>query len=150
MTTLIIYDTLYGNTQKIAEAISEVFGAKAVRIQDFQDEMLKGVSLLIMGCPVHGWRPSRPASDFLASMPSGSLKGIKVAAFDTRIEGFFSGSASDKVDKKLVELGGESIVPPGKFIVKGKEGPLVDRELDKANGWAKHIIEGMNDNRIER
>lgn len=140
MESLIIYDSQFGNTQKIAEVVADVVEGTVVRVQDFKIEMLKGITLLIVGSPIHAWRPSQPIADFLASLPEGSLKGVEVAAFDTRVKGILSGSASDKIDKKLVELGGKSVAPPGKFIVKGKTGPLVDGELENAKLWAGDIL----------
>lgn len=140
MRSLVVYDSYYGNTQKIAETVADEIEGRLVKVQDFRKEILQDVTLLIVGCPIHGWRPSKPIADFLASLPRESLKGVEVAAFDTRIKGFFSGSASDKVNKKLVELGGKSVAPPGKFIVKGKTGPLAEGELENAKLWAGDIM----------
>ena len=141
MANLIVYDSMYGNTEKVAKAIAQVIGGKTVRVQDFKPEMLKGISLLVVGCPIHGWRPSEATVSFLSALSPESLKGVSVVAFDTRIKGFFSGSASDKVDKKLASLGGKPVASPGKFIVKGKEGPLAEGELSKAKHWAEHVLE---------
>jgi flavodoxin len=139
MNALVVYDTQFGNTQKIAEAVAETVGAKAIRVADFKPDMLAGVSLLIVGSPILGWRPSEPTTAFLGSLPAGSLKGVRVAAFDTRVKMFISGSASDKMEKSLVDLGGTSAANPGKFYVKGKQGPLLKDELEKARIWAKNI-----------
>lgn len=143
MANLIVYDSQYGNTQKIAEAIAEIVNGTAIKAQEFKPELLKGVSLLIVGSPIHGWKPSEATLNFLASLSRESLKGMNVAAFDTRIKMFFAGSASDKIDKQLVALGGRSIAPPAKFIVKGKEGPLLEGELENAKHWARHILENL-------
>jgi len=140
MNAFVVYDTQFGNTQKIAEAVAETVGAKAVRVAEFKTEMLVGISLLIVGSPILGWRPSEPTTAFLDSLSAGSLEGIRVAAFDTRVKMFISGSASDKLDKRLVELGGISVASPGKFYVKGKQGPLLKNELEKARIWAKDIL----------
>jgi flavodoxin len=145
MANLVIYDSQYGNTEQVAWEIAAVIGGKAMKVQHFKKEALNGVALLVVGCPIHGWRPSKPVADFLAALAPNSLQGIKVAAFDTRIKGFFSGSASDSLNKSLINLGGKSIVPPGKFIVKGTEGPLVDGELENAKSWAKKILENLKD-----
>lgn len=141
MIKLVIYDSQFGNTEQVAWTISDIIGGKALKVQNFKKEMLEGLSLLIVGCPIHGWRPTKPVTDFLAALAPNSLKGINVAAFDTRIKGYFSGSASDSLNKSLISLGGKSIVPPGKFIVKGTEGPLIDGELENAKQWAKKILE---------
>ena len=143
MANLILYDSKYGNTEKVARAIADILGAKTARVQDFQPAMLPGVSLLVVGSPVHAWKPSQLTQDFLKSLSPGSLKGVGVAAFDTRIKGFFSGSASDKVEKDLVKAGGRSVIKPAKFIVKGPEGPLAEGELENARHWARHILENV-------
>lgn len=140
MTILVIYDSLFGNTQIVAETIAETVKGKSVRVTDFRKEMLDGVSLLVVGCPIHGWRPSEGATSFLTSLPTGSLKRVGVAAFDTRVKIFFSGDASGKINERLIELGGKSVAPPGKFYVKGKEGPLVEGELEKAKSWSRDIL----------
>jgi hypothetical protein len=62
-----------------------------------------------------------------------------VTAFETRIDVFYSGSAAGKVLKSLNKLGGKAVAEPGKFIVKGTEGPLLEGELEKASQWASQI-----------
>ncbi len=141
MKVLVVYDSQFGNTQKIADLIAKTVKGKAVKVQDFKEELLSGVSLLIVGCPIHGWNPSKPTISFLSSLPKNTLKGVNIAAFDTRIKTFFSGDAASKVNKQLVKLGGKSVVSPGKFIVEGKEGPLAEGELEKAKNWAKQTLE---------
>jgi len=144
MQNLVIYDSQFGNTQKVAEVIADTLKAPAVKVADFKPEILKNISLLVVGCPIQGWRPIQSVADFLSSLPPNSLKGINVAAFDTRIKIFFSGSASDKITDALENLGGTPIVAPTNFIVKGKVGPLLDGELDKARLWAQKILDKIN------
>jgi flavodoxin len=140
MKTLVVYDSQFGNTKKVAETVAAVLKGKAVNVSDFHDEMLKGVTVLIVGSPILGWRPSVKTATFLSSLLPGSLVAMSVAAFDTRVNVFFSGDASKKIEKQLVSFGGKQIVPPGKFYVKGKEGPLTEGELEKAKTWAKAIL----------
>lgn len=140
MHSLVVYDSLFGNTQKVAEKIAQTLKAKSVRVSEFKPELLKDVTLLVVGCPIQGWRPSQPMLDFLGTLKEGSLRGKNIAAFDTRIKIFFSGSASDKISDALENLGGNVIIAPANFIVKGKEGPLLDGELDKASAWAAEIL----------
>jgi flavodoxin len=139
MQSLVIFDSMFGNTQKVAETIATALKAKSVRVGDFKPEMLTKIDLLVVGCPIQGWRPTQATLDFLNKLPKDSLKNKNVAAFDTRIKIFFSGSASDKISDTLENLGGNVIIAPTNFIVKGKEGPLLDGELEKASAWAKEI-----------
>jgi flavodoxin len=144
MQSLVVYDSMFGNTQKVAETIASTLKAKSVRVGDFKPEMLSKIDLIVVGCPIQGWRPTQAISDFLNKLPKDSLKNKSVAAFDTRIKIFFSGSASDKISDALENMGSNIIIAPTNFIVKGKEGPLLDGELDKASAWAKEILTKLN------
>lgn len=109
MKSLVVYDSNFGNTKKIAEAVAQTVEGKAVKVSGFKNEMLKGITLLIVGSPINGWRPSEQISAFLVSLPHGCLEGIHVASFDTRIKIFFSGDAASKINKILVNLGGKPV-----------------------------------------
>jgi flavodoxin len=137
MKALVVYDSQFRNTQKIAEAIAETIGGKAIRVTDFKHEMLKDLQILIVGSPIQGWRPMLSIENFLDALPAKSLTGIKTAAFDTRIKIFFSGDASKSVNAKLIKAGGTAVLAPGKFYVKGKEGPLVAGEIENALEWVR-------------
>lgn len=139
MKNLVIYDSQFGNTQKVAEVIAETVKGRAVNVKDFSQKMLAGIDLLVVGSPIQGWRPLPSITALLTSLPANSLKGIKIAAFDTRVKMFLSGDAAGKIEKRLIELGGQTAVAPGKFFVKGQQGPLFEGELAKAQVWAKKI-----------
>ncbi|HGE72965.1 TPA: flavodoxin [Candidatus Poribacteria bacterium] len=141
MRALVIYDTNFGNTKIIAEAIAKELGsdAKAVSVSDFDIKELEGIELLVVGSPIIGWRPSERMGKFLASLNKDQLKGVKSATYDTRVKVFFHGDASRKIAKKLEDAGAEIIDKPQAFFVKGKEGPLLDGEVEKATEWAKRL-----------
>jgi len=156
MKVLIIYDSVFGNTEKIAQAISSSFGSKenveTLRISDVKSEKLIGLNLLIVGSPTRAFRPTKAITNFLKKIPSNDLKGVKVAAFDTRIStadmnsrllnilvklfGYAAKPIADKLEKK----GGSLIIPPEGFLVKESEGPLKDGQRERAADWAKLII----------
>ncbi len=55
MKALIVYDSLYGNTDKVAHAIGEVVAdAKVVPVDEADLVELKGYDLLIVGSPTQG------------------------------------------------------------------------------------------------
>lgn len=141
MKTLIIYDSFFGNTKLLAETIGKELGndTKVIHVSDFKQEDLKGVSLLIVGSPILGWRPSEKTTAFLMSFGKDQLKGIKVATFDTRMKIIIHGDATKKMSEMLSNLGAEVIVEPNWFIVAGKEGPLAGGEITRAQEWAKKI-----------
>ena len=157
MKALVIYDTFFGNTEKVARAISDSLGAEstAIRVGEAKHEQLNGLSLLVVGSPTRAFRPTKPISEFLDRVPRAAFKGAKVAAFDTRMSeaelnspmlGFMVkifGYASKPIADKLVRKGGELVAPPEGFFVDGSEGPLRDGELERAAAWAKRIIEAQ-------
>ena len=90
MKALIIYDSIFGNTEKAALAIGEVLKShgdvSVTRVSEVQSEQLAGIDLLIVGSPTRGFRPTERITSFLAMLSEGSLKSIKAAVFDTRID----------------------------------------------------------------
>ena len=148
MQKLVVYDSQYGNTQKIAEVIAGVIGAKAVNYQNFDPAALKNTGLLIVGSPTQGGRATAGLQAVLDSIPAEGLRGIKFAVFDTRFlesEQIFGlklllktiGYAASKISVFLKSKGGEEVVPPEGFIVKEKSGPLADGEPERAKKWAE-------------
>jgi len=141
MKTLVIYDTNYGNTKKIAKAIASKLGknTKTVSVVDLKKKDIKGVDVLVMGCPVIACSPTEKMSQFLASFKDNELKGIKAASFDTRMKLFFFTNAAKKISKELARAGAVIIAKPQDFYVQKAEGPLRDGEMEKAVVWAIDI-----------
>ena len=138
---LVIFDSILGNTKKIAEAISNELGkdSRVLSVSDFNSKDLEGISLIVVGSPIIGWKPSEQMGEFLSNLIEGQLKGIKAAVFDTRIKSFMSGDALKKISKELIRAGAEISVKSHAFYVKGAEGPLFEGEVNKAIEWAKSI-----------
>ena len=159
MNTLILYDSYFGNTQRIAEVIgSSLAMADRVRLKQVKDGRLadlKGTDLLIIGAPTRGFRPSPATLEFLNKLPDGALENIMVAAFDTRIalqhikSGILrfivktGGFAAGVIESRMKKKGGWVIIPAEGFCVTDTEGPLLDGELDRAADWAIRIGEKM-------
>ena len=74
MKACIIYDSMYGNTQKIAQAIGEGLTGevKVVRIGEADPSELKTCDLLIIGSPVHGGRATPALDTFIKQLPANS------------------------------------------------------------------------------
>jgi flavodoxin len=146
MKVLIVYDSVYGNTEKIAKAIGGAITdeVKVLRVDEANPSELKTIDLFIVGSPTQGGRPTPAIRDFLNKVPELSLKGINVAAFDTRILtklvrvfGYAAGRIADNLKGK----GGTLVASPEGFFVKGTKGPLREGELERAADWAKGILE---------
>jgi flavodoxin len=153
MNALIIYDSMYGNTEKIAKAMGDAINgeAKVLHVSEARFSELKSVDFIIIGSPTQGFRATKPVQTFIESIPSDALKEINVAAFDTRIpesdvgKGLrfilkVGGYAAPRIEKALKKKGGNLVAPAEGLFVKDKEGPLVEGELERAAAWAKAII----------
>jgi flavodoxin len=124
-----------------------------LRVSNVKPEQLTGLKLLIVGSPTRQFRPTAAINNFLKRIPKNGLKGVKIAAFDTRftmsvieesrVLPFFVrlfGYAAKPVSDRLKKKGGELIIPPEGFYVKDSEGPLKDGELERAAAWARLAI----------
>jgi len=151
MKSLIIYDSLFGNTEKIAQAIAKGIGenAKTIGITNAAPSDVASVDLLIVGTPTHGGRPSQRMKQWLTTIASDGLKNKKVATFDTGIptegqKGFirlvirFFKYASPRLANILASKGAK-ILASETFFVLGKEGPLKEGELERAELWGGKI-----------
>ena len=148
MKALIVYDSVYGNTEKIARAIAEAITpsdeVKILRAGEANPSELASIDLLIVGSPTHGGRPTPAIQDLLNKVPKLSLQGINAAAFDTRFSTKLVrifGYAAGKITGSLKTKGGTLIASPEGFFVKGSKGPLKEGELERAANWAKGILE---------
>jgi len=146
MKALIVYDSVYGNTERIARAMAEAIApsgeGKALRAGEANLSELESLDLLIVGSPTHGGRPTAAVQDFLNKVPK--LQDINVAAFDTRITTKFVkvfGYAAGRIANNLKKKGGILIASPEGFFVTGGQGPLKEGELERAAAWAKGILE---------
>ena len=148
MNTLIVFDSQYGNTERIAQTIADAlraFGqAQAVRVDPAHPLELQGVDLLILGCPTQGFRPTPAMLSFLGTVSNQLLSGLAVACFDTRFRGrMWKHSAAQHMAGQLHTMGVEPLVPPESFFVKftreGK-GPLLAGEVERAATWARILF----------
>src|SRR5215207_10623152 len=146
MNALVLYDSQYGDTERIAQAIADTlaeFGeARAVRLDPSQPVDLQGVDVFIVGCPTQGWRPTPAVQSFLEEVSSEELRSLAVACFDTRfrLPRLMTGSAARVMARTLQEKGVSLLLQPESFFVKGTQGPLRDGELDRAAAWARMLI----------
>ncbi len=67
MKTLIVYDSVHGNTEKIAKSIGDAItgNVKMLRTGEVYHPELVSIDLLIVGSPTHGGRPMPATKDFL-------------------------------------------------------------------------------------
>jgi flavodoxin I len=148
MKAIVIYDSLYGNTEQIAKAIGAALGneSKVVKAGEAKAADIAPYSLVIIGSPTQGGRQTAAVKTFLDSIPPEALKDKRFAAFDTRAKNFFVkmfGWAANRIEAAIKEKGGNVTAQPQGFFVKGTKGPLMDGELERAATWAKSIAAGV-------
>lgn len=148
MNTLIVYDSVHGNTEKIARVIGDAItgDVKVLRAGEVSSSELETLDLLIVGSPTHGGRPTQAIQDFIKGAPVTAFKGTNVAAFDTRVVSRLArifGYAAGRIAGSLKSKGGNLVVSPEGFFVKGTEGPLKEGEVERAAVWSEEITKSI-------
>jgi len=151
MKALVIYDSFFGNTEEIARAVAAELGAEAIKVDGAGPDSLAGVDLLVVGSPTRAFSASPNTKAFLKGLAPGSLRGVKVAAFDTRItiedsKSWFLnimmklfGWAAKPIAKRLAAKGGVPVAEPEGFAVLDSKGPLKPGEVERAKAWARRL-----------
>ncbi|MFW6313549.1 MAG: flavodoxin family protein [Spirochaetota bacterium] len=158
MKSLVVYDSVFGNTEEIARAIAGVLASagevKAARVADVESRDLDGVDLLVVGSPTRAFRATPATMAFVKGLPPRSLAGVRVAAFDTRVDVAkveskaltfmvkLFGYAAAPIAKQLEKRGGLRAAVPTGFFVSDKEGPMAEGERDRAEAWARTLTTG--------
>lgn len=156
---LVVYESAWGNTRRIAEAIAEGFGpgASSTVVDVASAPPLDRVhaELLVVGAPTHAFGLSRPGTredahrrggDDLTTgvrewLDAGTVAiGRLAATFDTHVRHpNLPGTASRAAARRLRHLGYEMVVEPEMFWVDGMEGPLLDGEVERARAWGAEL-----------
>ncbi len=147
MNALVVYHSLFGNTQAVGQAVAEGLQAaasvKSKNLEKLKAEDLKDIDLLVMGTPTHNANVPAEVRTILLHLPEGCLNGVKVAAFDTSLKmNWFMdlfNPAAPKLAAQLHRLGGTPVGEPTSFWVSGHEGPLADGEVQRAKAWARSL-----------
>ncbi len=153
MNTLIIYDSTFGNTAQLAQAMADRLGEHATVRTALADEAglteLKDIDLLIVGGPTQRHGVSPAMRDLLERLPRRTLRGVGAAAFDTRyhMAAWKSGSAASRIASKIKRTGASLLIAPESFFVAEREGPLEEGELERASRWAEEVFKQFETSR---
>lgn len=163
MKALVVYESMFGNTARIAEEVADgLNGAMTVDLVEVgaAPTSLEGVDLVAVGCPTHAFGLSRPGTradaerkgaeaahaagpglrDWLEAVGPGR-PGLPAAAFDTRIDRpRVPGSAAKGAVRRLRQLGCHVVLPAQSFFVADTAGPLVSGEEERARRWAEAVL----------
>ncbi len=142
MKVLIIYDSTFGNTEQVANAVARGLAEHEIvtvlPISRAGEANLRDYDLIVVGGPTHNHGLSDELAAWLDHLPADVLHGKVAVAFDTRyhMPRLFSGSAAHDIAKRLKGLGAEMFLPPESFYVVDRNGPLDTGELGRAERWA--------------
>ena len=159
MKAIVIYDSQFGNTEKIAQAIrdalSDTAETRLMRASSVAPRDLIAAELLIIGSPTQRFHATEPVDRVLKGV---SLRGCRAAAFDTRFDmaevdsralklavkvAGDSAYAAPRIAAVLEKAGATMVVPPEGFIVTDTEGPLREGKLSRAAEWARGILTAL-------
>ena len=156
MAIVIVYDSIYGNTRQIAEAIAAGLEGKGeVRLMPVWNARsidLSDVECLIVGSPTRGFNATPAISEFTAGLDAAKAARRLAAAFDTRLNlddihpeplrwvVSAGGYAAERIAKGLVHKGFAVKGTGEGFLVGGTEGPLKPGEIERARAWAATLI----------
>jgi hypothetical protein len=168
MRAVVVYESMYGNTHLVADAIGaglgDAFEVNVVPVANASPAVLAGADLIVTGGPthIHGMSrvSSRKAAVEAAGKPASPLTvepdalgpGLrewfaslgqhqaKAAAFDTRLRwpAALTGRASKAIARLLRAHGFELIAAPESFLVT-KQDRLAPRELTRAREWGAQL-----------
>jgi hypothetical protein len=165
MSALVVYESVYGNTKEVAEAIaSGLKDARVVSVHEVASQVAK-TDLLVVGGPTHAHgltsKRSRTTAvegahgdvlpdatdepglrDWLADLSV--VANVPAAAFDTRAHGpqVLTGTASHGIARRL-RRHGYRLLESESFLVEAPEGPLAPGELERARQWGARLAEAL-------
>ena len=165
MNIVVVYESMFGNTKTIGDAIAEgLRGAGEVRVgtvDELAPDAVGDAELIVVGGPTQSRGMAKAnARENVAKNRSlvkfgpvlagrESLRGWlerlpqgrgHVAAFDTRFDRatFLTGSAAREIAGKLARKG-YTLTESQSFFVTSTAGPLVDGELERAVAWGREL-----------
>lgn len=156
MKALVVYDSQFGNTEKIAQTIGDTLARRAettlLRAAAATPQSMIGYDLLVVGSPTQRFHATETVAGLLENL---SLPNVWAAAFDTRFDraevdnsvlrfamkvAGENAWAAPRIAAELEKAGAAVVVPPEGFIVQETEGPLRPGELERAAAWAEQIL----------
>jgi hypothetical protein len=162
MRALVVFDSMFGNTQHIAAAVAD--GIRSYAVVDMvpvdlaPPQVDEGVDLLVVGGPTHAHgmsskrsrtvSPQQAAHGATASriglrewLTGLNATDLPAAAFDTRYRKprWLTGSAASRAARQLRHHHCRLVEPPESFFVEHGEGPLLPGEVDRARAWGEQL-----------
>jgi hypothetical protein len=165
MKFVVVYESMFGNTETIAQAIAaglrEAGEVKLGTVDDLSPEEVRDATLLVAGGPTHAhgmarrnaheaigaersyrrYGPVQPGHESLRGwIERLTVARARAVAFDTRFDKpmWITGSAAKKIATRL-ERKGYSVIEARSFFVETTGGPLAEGERDRAVEWGRQL-----------
>ncbi len=169
MNAIVVYESMYGNTRAIAEAVAEGLGGVPALSVTEAAAKRQGVDLIVVGAPTHMHGLPTTRSRQMAAEGAHEDGGTRVepsateepglrawlkdlapdaahhaAAFDTRLDRspWLTGVASRGIARRLRHRGID-VIGTESFLVEDAEGPLEEGELDRARAWGAELLRSL-------
>jgi menaquinone-dependent protoporphyrinogen IX oxidase len=147
MKGMVVYDTSYGNTKKVAEAIAETLKESGIEVdlfsvKDVKKLSTKDYSFLVLGSPTKFGTMSFAIRFFLGNVKSEEWMNRPFAAFDTENPENMEKkeySAAEKIAERLRDKKMNQLLPVLKAAVLGQKGPLKEGEIERTRDYARQL-----------
>ncbi len=147
MKGIVVYDTSYGNTKKVAEIIAETLKESGIEVELFDVKDVKKLSakdynFLVLGSPTKLGTMSFAIRGFLGKVKDEEWMNKPFVAFDTENPENVEkkqGSAGEKIAAKLMEKKMNQLAPVLKALVHEMKGPLLEGEVERTKEYAKGL-----------
>lgn len=160
MKGIVVYDTSYGNTKKIAETIAETLKESEVEVdlfyvKDVKKLIEKDYDFFVLGSPTKFGTMSFAIRGFLGKVKKEQWTSKPFAAFDTenpeniekaRVEKK-EWSAAEKISEKLRDKKMNQMLPVLKALVLGWKGPLKEGEIERTKDYARELATKLKENK---
>ena len=168
MKALVVFESMFGNTEQIAQAVAEGLRASmpvdVTEVINAPADPAEDVTLIVAGGPTEAFSMSRTTTradavrqggrpgreefglrEWMDALPS-RRSNVKLATFDTKIDKMrhLPGSAAKGAAKAGRHHGFDLAVPPESFFVRNTAGPLAEGELDRARAWGQRLGDLMS------
>jgi len=137
---IVIYDSISNNTKKIAEEISTTLNCKSIFIDDVSKYRIENYDLIILGTPVHEFRPTKKVKQFLDN-----IKSKYCAFFCTYGAPFFGKKSAETCLNYMKERVGTKVI--GEFkclgfhhILRTYRNHPNQKDLVNARNFAKELL----------
>jgi hypothetical protein len=164
MKVLVVYESMFGNTEEVARAIAAGIGESAavtsvdvVAAADARGRV-GDADLVVIGGPTHAFSMTRESTrtdavsqgatgetsyglrDLVDDLPR-AREGQKLAVFDTRVTKVrhLPGSAARSAWRHVRRHGYQPAASPESFYVLDVAGPLEHGEIERATSWGRRL-----------